>query len=78
MAQKQSNDQSQQTGKTIINAAVKAGQVTSQQLKSRKERIDRMCQELLPDELMNYAFSDRRSNPDTEASDYAFSDPAMY
>lgn len=78
MAQKQSNDQAQQTGKTIINAAVKAGQVTSQQLKSRRERIDRMCQELLPDELMNYAFSDRRSNPDTEASDYAFSDPAMY
>lgn len=78
MAQKQSNDQSQQTGKTIINTAVKAGQVTSQQLKSRKERIDRMCQELLPDELMDYAFSDRRSNPDTEASDYAFSDPAMY
>lgn len=78
MAQKQSNDQAQQTGKTIINAAVKAGQVTSQQLKSRKERIDRMCQELLPDELMNYAFSDRRSNPDTEASDYAFSDPAKY
>ena len=78
MAQKQSNDQAQQTGKTIINAAVKAGQVTSQQLKSRKERIDRMCQELLPDELMNYAFSDRRSNPDTEASDYAFSDPVMY
>lgn len=78
MVQKQSNDQSQQTGKTIINTAVKAGQVTSQQLKSRKERIDRMCQELLPDELMDYAFSDRRSNPDTEASDYAFSDPAMY
>lgn len=78
MAQKQSNNQSQQTGKTIINTAVKAGQVTSQQLKSRKERIDRMCQELLPDELMDYAFSDRRSNPDTEASDYAFSDPAMY
>lgn len=78
MAQKQSNDQSQQTGKTIINTAVKAGQVTSQQLKSRKERIDRMCQELLPDELIDYAFSDRRSNPDTEASDYAFSDPAMY
>lgn len=78
MAQKQSNDQAQQTGKTIINAAVKAGQITSQQLKSRRERIDRMCQELLPDELLNYAFSDRRSNPDTEASDYAFSDPAMY
>lgn len=78
MAQTQSNDQLRQTAKTVVKGAQKAGQVTSQQLKARRERIDRMCQELLPDELMEYAFSDTRSNPDTEASDYAFSDPRMY
>lgn len=78
MAQTQSNDQMRQTAKTVVKGAQKVGQVTSQQLKARRERIDRMCQELLPDELMKYAFSDTRSNPDTEAPDYAFSDPRMY
>lgn len=78
MAQTQSNDQMRQTAKTVVKGAQKSRPSDQSTTESTQRTHRRMCQELLPNELMKYAFSDTRSNPDTEASDYAFSDPRMY